>query len=186
MSISIARRVFTVAEYERMGKAGILSEDDRVELIEGEIITKSPIGSRHAACVNRLNNLLAGAISQSAIVSVQNPFRLTDYSEPEPDIALLRPRADFYASNHPTPADVLLIVEVAETSLEYDSGVKIPLYAQVIIPEVWLADLEHQVIMQYTRPSAGTYQEVRQIRRGESLISSVFPDLELSVDKILG
>src|SRR5919206_2831256 len=103
MSVQIAKHWFTVAEYERMGEAGIFSADDRVELIEGEIVEMSPIGKRHAACVNRLNKLLGQAVGASTIVSVQNPIRLDDYSEPQPDVALLKPRADFYEQSLPTP-----------------------------------------------------------------------------------
>src|ERR671938_544657 len=141
MSVQVAKRCFSVDEYYRMGEAGILTEDDRVELIEGEIIEMSPIGSRHAACVNRLNTLLGRHLRQTAIVSVQNPIRLDAYSEPEPDVALLRPRADYYESGHPTPADALLIVEVADTSADYDRIIKLPLYAKAGIPEAWLVDL---------------------------------------------
>src|SRR2546423_9728172 len=108
MSVQIARRYFTVAEYHRMAEAGIFTEDGRVELIEGEILRMSPIGSLHASCVKRLNKLLSSLVGQDAIVSVQDPVQLNDFSEPEPDLALLRPRADFYAHAHPTAADVLL------------------------------------------------------------------------------
>ncbi len=186
MAVSISRRVFTVSEFERMGEAGILSEDDRVELIEGEIITMSPIGSRHPACVNRLNNLLVPTVGQRAIVSVQNPIRLGDYSEPEPDISLLRPRTDFYAQALPNAVDVLLLVEVAETSIDYDRTVKVPLYARASIPEVWLVDLAQEVIWQYARPDNGAYQEIRQARRGQSLTSAALPQLTLVVNDILG
>lgn len=184
MSVSIARRLFTATEYERLAKTGILTEDDRVELIAGEIITMSPIGSRHAACVKRLNAMLSHAVGDSAIVSVQDPIRLSGFSEPEPDIALLRPRSDFYASSHPTPKDVLLIIEIADTSLDYDRDVKMALYARAGIPEVWLWDLASETVMQCARPVNGVYQEVRQVERGESLTSRTLPDLAVSVDSI--
>lgn len=186
MSVSVARRTFTVTEYERMASAGILNEDDRVELLEGEIIAMSPIGSLHAACVNRLNSLLTTAVGRAAVVSVQNPIRLTDFSEPEPDVALLRPRSDFYAQSHPTPADALLLIEVADTSLPYDRDTKIPLYARATIPEVWLVDLERETVTQYTRPSGEVYREVNQAGRGRSLASPIIPGLILNVDEILG
>src|SRR5438132_2658257 len=105
MAVEIAKRCFNVTEYYRMAEAGILTDDDHVELIDGEIVAMSPVGSRHAACVRRLNRLLERHISHSALVSVQNPIALDDYSEPEPDVALLRPRADFYADAHPAPGD---------------------------------------------------------------------------------
>jgi Uma2 family endonuclease len=186
MSVAIEKWVFTVDEYHRMSEAGILSEDDRVELIEGEIVKMSPIGSLHAACVKRLNTLLNRKVGQEAIVSVQDPIRLDDYSEPEPDIALLRPRADFYARSHPTAADVLLIIEVADTSLEYDRTVKLPLYAQAGIPEVWLASLPEDRVEAHSEPVNGIYQKVRYARRGESISAERLPSLVLSVDEILG
>jgi Uma2 family endonuclease len=141
MGVQLARRLFTVAEYHKMAEAGILSEDDRVELLEGEIVAMSPIGSRHAGLVNRLNRLFSQRAGDQVVVSVQNPVRLGGYSEPQPDLALLRPRADFYTSSHPGPEDVLLAVEVAETSAAVDREVKVPLYARFGVPEVWLVDL---------------------------------------------
>jgi Uma2 family endonuclease len=125
--VRVEKRRFSVHEYHRMAEVGILSEDDRVELIEGEILEMSPIGSRHAACVDRLNRLLNGFADLSAIVRVQSPILLDVNSEPEPDISLLRPSDDFYAGGHPTPGDVLLLIEVADTSVERDLEVKLPL-----------------------------------------------------------
>jgi Uma2 family endonuclease len=126
MGVQVQRRLFTVEEYHRMAEAGILSEEDRVELIEGELVTMSPIGSRHAACVKRLVRLLDRAAGDRAIVGAQDPIRLGARSEPQPDVALLRYRPDFYASAHPGPEDVLLVVEVAETSADADRSLKIP------------------------------------------------------------
>jgi len=186
VAVSAARQVFTVSEYYRMAEAGILGEDDRVELIEGEIIAMSPIGSRHAACVTALDISLNWALGGMTIVRVQNPIRISEHSEPEPDIAVVRPRADLYASRHPNSADVLLIMEISETFLQYDREVKIPLYARAGIPEVWLWDLENELVLQYTRPTDGKYQEVRMVRGGEIVISSSIPNLSLSVDEILG
>ena len=134
MSAQIERRYFTVSEYDRMIEAGILTKDDRVELIEGEIIKMAPINSRHAACVNRLNRLLNRKAGKVAIVSVQNPIHLGEYSEPEPDLALLRPRDDFYAQSHPKPKDMLLAVEVADSSAAKDRNLKVPLFARAGIP----------------------------------------------------
>jgi Uma2 family endonuclease len=141
MSVQVARRYFNVNEFYRMAAAGVLSEDDRVELIEGEILEMSSIGSRHAACVGRLTELFGQQVGGKAIIRAQSPIRLDDYSEPLPDITLLKRRADFYAENHPTQADVLLIVEVADTSVDYDRNIKLPIYAQANIPEVWLVNL---------------------------------------------
>ncbi len=170
-----------------MVEAGILSEDDRVELIEGEVIKMSPIGSRHAACVDRLlNRILNRVAGMNAIVRVQSPIRLDGYSEPEPDVALLRPRDDFYSREHPGPNDVLLLIEVADTTVEYDRGVKLPLYAQAGITEAWLVDLPEETIEIHTRPLGGEYRSIERIKRGESLASRTIPGLELSADAVLG
>ena len=186
MSVQIARRHFNITEYYRMAAAGVLSEDDRVELIEGEIIEMSPIGSRHAACVGRLTELLGRLAGDRAIVWVQNPVQINEYSEPLPDVALLKRRNDFYAQGNPQPADVLLIIEVADTSVEYDHEVKIPLYAGASIPEVWLVNLPKDTIEIYTQPHDGAYREIRLVKRGESLVAQTIPNLVIDADSILG
>lgn len=186
MAVQAAKRWFNVSEYYRMAEAGILTENDRVELVEGEIIKMAPIGSRHAACVRHLDTLLHHQVGAAITVSVQNPVRVDDYSEPEPDIALLRSRDDFYAEKHPTPADVLLIMEIAETSVDYDRGVKLPLYVRAGIPEFWLINLSEENIEIYTRPIDGVYQKLRQAMRGGVLVSHVVPGLTLGVDAVLG
>jgi Uma2 family endonuclease len=187
MDVRVERRLFTVEEYHRMAEAGILSEDDRVELIEGEIVEMSPIGSRHAAAVKRLLNLFLPAQAASrAILSVQDPIRLGRRSEPQPDVALLRPREDFYASEHPGPEDVLLIVEVAEHSAGYDRGVKVPLYARYGVVEVWVVDLLRGVVEVYRGPEGEGYREVRVVGRGEVITPLQLPDLHVPVDQILG
>jgi hypothetical protein len=134
MAVQILRWQCTVANFARMVETGILAEDNRVELIDGAVRAMRPIGSRHVAIVNRLNARLSRQVTDRAIVSVQNPLQLTDYTEPQPDLAVLRPRADFYAQALPVPADVLLVVEVVETSPEYDRDEKIPRYAQARLP----------------------------------------------------
>jgi len=186
MGVQLARRLFTVAEYHKMAEAGILSEDDRVELLEGEIVAMSPIGSRHAGLVNRLNRLFSQRAGDQVVVSVQNPVRLGGYSEPQPDLALLRPRADFYTSSHPGPEDVLLVIEVAETSAAVDREVKVPLYARFGVPEVWLVDLAENLVEVFREPSAEGYREVLVLRRGESLAPALLPDLLVPVDAVLG
>ncbi|MGB9180675.1 MAG: Uma2 family endonuclease [Pyrinomonadaceae bacterium] len=186
MSVQIAKRCFNVTEYYRMAEAGILTEDDRVELIEGEIIEMSPIGSRHAACVNRLNSLFNSQAAQSSIVSIQKPIRLDEYNEPEPDVALLKQRKDFYSEGHPAPADVLLVVQVADTSIDLDRRLKVPLYARSEISEVWLVDLTKEVIEVYAQPVNGAYQISRKAGRSESITSQTVLELTLSVDAILG
>lgn len=186
MSVQIARRHFNITEYYRMTEAGILSAGDRVELIDGEVIEMGPIGSRHAACVNRLNKLLNRLVLQDVIVSVQNPIVLNEYSEPQPDISLLRPRSDFYAQGHPTPADVLLVVEVADSSAQFDREIKLPLYAQAMLPEVWLVNLPDDTIERYSQPANGAYQIAQTLKRGEVLISTMISSLNLDVAAILG
>ena len=185
-NIEIERRPFTIAEYHQMVEAGILTEDDRVELIEGEVVKMAPINSRHAACVNRLNKLLNRRVGKMAIVSVQNPIGISEYSEPQPDIALLRPRDDFYAQAHPTPKDILLAVEVAKSSITRDRNLKLPLYARAAIPEVWLVDLSQGLIEIYARPTKGTYREYRQVKHGEMVVSLTITGLKLRASQILG
>jgi Uma2 family endonuclease len=186
MSVQVEKWVFTVDEYHRMSEAGILSEDDRVELIEGEIIKMSPIGKYHAACVKRLNSVLNWRAGEYAIISVQDPIRLDDYSEPEPDIALLKDRNDFYAQELPSAEDVLLIIEVADTSVEYDRTVKMPLYAKGGIPEAWLANIREDRVEAYSQPANGIYQKVRIVKRGESISPEALSKLVLTVEEILG
>jgi Uma2 family endonuclease len=186
MSVQYEKRYFNVVEYYRMAEAGVLSPDDRVELIEGEIVKMSPIGSRHAACVRRLDALLNRETSNLTQVSVQNPVRLNDFSEPEPDIALLKPRDDFYADSHPIPADVLLIIEVADTSVEYDRSIKVPLYARAGIPQVLIVNMPSEVIESYAEPVNGAYQKFMRAQRGEPVEIILLPNLSLSVDVVLG
>ena len=186
MSVQIVRRHFNIAEYYRMAAAGVLSEDDRVELIEGEIVEMNPIGSRHAACVGRLTEFLGRLVGGEAIVWVQNPVQINDVSEPLPDVALLKRRDDFYAQANPQPEDVLLIIEVADSSVEYDRDIKIPIYAGAGIPEVWLINLPKQTIEIYTQPIEDTYREIRIVKRGESLAAKSIPTLIIDVDVVLG
>ncbi len=185
MAVQITRRLFTVAEYNRMGEAGIL-EAARVELIEGQVVDKSPTGRRHAACVGRLTNLFGKSLADAAIVWVQNPIVLNDYAQPQPDVALLRRRDDFYEQSLPAPGDVLLIVEVADTTLEYDRQIKVPLYARAAVPEVWVVNLPDEQVEVYTRPAGGAYQDVRRLGRGEVINSGAVPGLTVAADEILG
>ncbi len=181
-----ARKLFTVAEYHQMIESGFFKEDDRFELHNGEVLEMSPIGPRHAACVNRMNTLLNDKVRKRAVVSVQNPLTLSDYSEPQPDLALLKPQADFYASAHPTPADALVIIEVADSTVETDRRNKIPTYAFAAVREVWLIDLVNDRIEVHSNPFKGVYQEVRIIQRGQNVISPSLPQLKLKADEILG
>ena len=186
MSVQVARRYFSVDEYHRMGEAGIFSQDDRVELIEGEILKMSPIGSRHAASVNRLIMQLVNLLGERAIVSAQNPILLNDFSEPEPDIAIVKRRDDFYAQAHPTATDVLLIVEIADTSVAYDRDIKLPAYARSAVPEVWIVDLPAETVEVHVELVSGVYRNERSHRRGEFITPLHFPDLSIEVASILG
>ena len=186
MAVQLTRRRFTVDEYHGMARAGILGEDDRVELIDGEIVEMAPIGSEHAGSVNQLTLLLVRRFSRRAVITVQNPIRLDPHNEPQPDLALLRPRPDFYRSALPTPADVLLVIEVADTTLAADRDVKMPLYAHAGIPESWLVDLQHAVVLVHREPTANGYRVVTTARPGERLTPLAFPDRDLAVSDLLG
>ncbi len=186
MTIRQTQRLFTVEEYHRMAEAGILHEDDRVELIAGKIIQMAAIGSRHAACVKRLIKLLVREVGDSGVVGAQDPIILPDSSEPEPDVTVLRPRDDFYAAGHPVPEDVLLLIEVSDTSLEYDREVKLPLYARADIPEVWIVDLVNEKIHTYSQPAARSYANVSSTVRGDQVIPWMLPGLVVSVEDTLG
>ena len=182
----VQRRLFTAEEYHRLGEAGILHEDDRVELVDGDIVLMTPIGTRHAACVDRLNVLLQRHVGDRAIRRVQGPVRLNPYSEPQPDISLLKPRADFYAAAHPIGDDILLAIEVADTSTRYDREVKGPLYARSAIAEFWLVDLLHETVEVFRQPGVDGYGSSRVSKRGERLSIAAVPDASLSVDDVLG
>jgi Uma2 family endonuclease len=175
-----------VNDYYRMAAAGILTEDDRVELIEGQIIQMSPIGSRHAACVDRVARLFFSGVGGLAFVRVQNPVRLGIRSEPEPDLALVRPSADGYVSAHPVPADTLLVVEVADSSASYDRTTKARLYARSAIPELWLVDLERDLMQGFRDPAARGYRTIQVYRRGDQLSPIALPELSFAVEDILG
>ncbi|MDN5850818.1 MAG: Uma2 family endonuclease [Nitrococcus sp.] len=152
----------TTADYHKMGAPSVFRPTERVELIEGEINDMAPIGSVHASVVRLLTNLLVPAMAGQAIVSAQDPVVLGDHSEPQPDLSVLRPRADFYRSAHPTPADILLLIEVAESSVKFDREIKLPLYARYNVPEVWLVDLQQKALTIHHTPIEGTYRETLQ------------------------
>jgi len=180
------RRRFTVEEYHLMAEAGVLHEDDRVELIDGEVVEMAALGSGHIACVLRLTTLLTERLGRSAIVSVQNSVRLSDFLEPRPDVALLRPREDFYAGRIPTAEDVLLLVEVSDTTLRYDRGEKAAFYARAGIPELWVVDLSGEEVTILSEPGGGAYSEAETVGRGGRAVSRRVAGLSLSVDEVLG
>lgn len=181
------RRRLDVDAYYRMAEAGILGRDDRIELIDGEIIDMAPIGSPHAGSVNNLVRVFAQAVvSDKVILSVQNPLRLDLHNEPQPDLMLLRPRDDGYRSAHPAAADVLLLVEVAaESPLAYDRGTKLPLYARHGIQEVWIVDLVGRAIEIHGHPVAGRFTTERRQSAGP-LAPTCLPDCPVDVDRLFG
>ncbi len=177
MTATPQRHRLTVRDYHKMGEVGILSEDDSVEIISGEMIDRALIGSAHAACVRYLLHFLAPQLGNTALLDIQNPLQLDDYSEPQPDVMLLKPRLDFYLPAHPQAKDVLLLVEVAESSLAYDREVKIPLYARHQIPEVWLFDLRAQRLEIFQDPSPEGYKKILRPERKEQVSPSLLPDV---------
>lgn len=186
MSVELLRRKFTVREYHLMVDAGILGEDDRVELIEGEIIQMAAIGKCHATTVRRLIRVFRRLPEDRVTLDVQDPVALTPRNEPEPDIVLLRFREDDYATAHPTPADVLLLVEVADSSIDYDRQVKIPIYARAGIAEVWIVDLTRDCLTVYREPTGDGYGFQQDFDLGRWVAPLAFPDFEVSLDFILG
>ena len=179
------RRRFTVAEYYAMAEAGILAPDERVELLNGEIIVMPPINEWHASRVGRLTNALPIHFQGQAIVWVQSPVRLNDGSEPQPDVMLLQWRDDFYGGGHPGPSDVLLLIEVSDTTVDYDRSAKLAAYAAAGIPEVWIASRRDRRIESYADPTGDAYATVRYYEPGESISPQAFPDVVLQVDQII-
>ena len=189
--LAAARHLFSLDEYHRMGATGILQEDDRVELIEGEIVEMTPVGSCHAATVGRLTQLLGDRVEGRAIVWVQNPLSIPDEgtlagSELQPDLVLLAPRDDFYDEAHPTPADVLLLIEVGDTSLPFDRDVKLPVYAAGGVHEVWLVSLPDKTIEVHREPVHQSYRWTRRAFPGDTLEPERLPGLTIAVDEVFG
>jgi len=180
--LSIRKHCLTVADFHKMGEVGIFTEDARVELIEGELFDMPPIGSGHASVVMIFIHLLTRAVGDLAIVGAQTPIVLGEESEPQPDILLLKPRDDFYASSHPTPEDVLLLIEVADSSTYYDRSIKVPLYARYGIAEAWLIDLPHRRLEVYRtpKPEHAVYQHLEQHYEG-SVSPQLLPNVTISV-----
>jgi len=175
MRAEVTRKLFTTDEYYRMAEVGILTPHERVELIEGEIVRMSPIGLRHAACVNRTADLFMLKFRGKTTVTVQNPAHLNQYNEPQPDILLLKHRDDYYASKRPSPEDMLLLIEVSDTTLGFDLNVKTPIYAAAGIREVWIADLRKNVVRVFRDPEAGQYRTVLTYSADDELTVLAFP-----------
>jgi Uma2 family endonuclease len=181
-----ARHLFTVDDYYRMSEIGVLPPDQRTELIDGEIYDMPSIGPGHAASVEQIADLFRSLLGQTASVRSQNPVRLSLRGEPQPDIAIIRRRDDYYRSGHPTPEDVLLIVEVADSTLTYDRKTKAPLYARAGITEYWIVDLNHREIIMHRDPERSRYRAMRAFKAGESIVPLAFPDVLLAVSDLLG
>lgn len=172
---------FTVAEYEELGRLGFFTEDDRIELLDGEIIEMAAIGGDHAGVVRQINRIVVPQTPQGYLVDVQNPLRLDDNSMPQPDLAIIRDKA--YGGAVPTAADALLVIEVADSSLDYDRNRKLPRYARANIPEAWLIDVTARTIARHSEPRDGRYQQVAIARQGQSLTSAILPTIILAVEQ---
>lgn len=187
MAVGLHRRRFTLEEYRRMGETGILDEGERVELIEGEVVEMSPIGPRHGSVVARIVSLLVTRLGDRAIVWPQNSLVLrAQASQLQPDVALLLPRADYYRSANPEPRDVLLAIEVMDSSGDHDRRVKLPLYARAGLAELWLVDLTADSVETLRDPAGGQYRDRRVASRGAAVAPLAFPDLSLAVTVLLG
>ena len=179
------RRRWTVDEYYVMAEDGLLHPDDRVELLDGDVVMMVPIGPHHGGVVNTLIKHLTRLVGDRALVSVQNPIKLDQYSEPQPDLALLRPRKGDYRDRHPGPDDVLLVIEVAKTSLTVDLEVKVPLYARAGIPEVWVIDLDNAVLLAHRDPAGDRYASVESYRADAEVTVAGLPEVSLALEEIL-
>ena len=185
-AVAIPRHRFTVDDFARLGEAGIFTEHDRVELIDGEIRDMTPIGQPHAWIVNRLTRRLVMRLADRAYVSVQNPLRLDGHSEPLPDLVVARGGEDDYADRHPEAGDVLLVIEVADSSLRYDRAEKMPRYARSGIPEAWLVDVTDRAVTVYAAPGSGGYASGQVFRQGAEIESTAVAGLHVTVDEIIG
>jgi Uma2 family endonuclease len=184
MTDRLPRPRVSVEEYYRMAEVGLLAPDARTELIEGEVIEMAPMGSPHAGRVSQLSHLIFPALGNSGLMRVQLPVHLDDYSEPMPDLAVVRPRKDFYSSRHPGSADTLLIVEVSDSSLRFDRDVKVPLYSRHQVPEVWLLDLSHDRIHFFRAPRDGTYTDVSFADDTKSVALSALPEITVDLSEL--
>jgi len=178
-----SRRRFSVDDYYRMADVGILGPDDRVELLDGQVVQMSPIGVKHAHVVDTLTDMLF-AVRETAIIRVQNPVRLDRENEPEPDLSLLKRRPAGYTHGHPGPTDVLLIIEVCDSSIQFDREMKLPLYARFKIPEVWLVDLQAGCVDVHRNPTGHTYTEVTRVKPPAKLQPAAFPGMQIDTARL--
>ena len=185
MTITIEHRQFTIDDVNQMINAGILAEDEHIELIEGKLVKMSPPGILHAACVDRLTKTLSRQVADDILISVQNPIAIHTHTQPEPDVFLLAPRDDYYTRGRPTPVDVLLLIEVADSSLQYDQATKLPLYAEAGIREVWIVNLPDQAIECYSVPTKQGYRHCERFFAGDTIHPNVMPQVAIDVRYIL-
>jgi Uma2 family endonuclease len=186
MSAEVATYRFSVEEFNKLGEAGIFDEDDRVELLDGEIIVLSPVGTQHAGIVMRLISVFHDKLGKRVLINPQNPTVMDEFSEPLPDIMLLKPRKDFYSSAHPRPGDIFLLIEVSDTTLAYDRGRKLRKYAESRLAEVWIVNVKQQTIEQFRAPGGATYSSSAAFRRGQTIKIAAFPDVQFSVEELIG
>ena len=182
----VATYRFSIEEFNKLGEAGIFDEDDRVELLDGEIIVMSPIGSQHAGISMRLHWTLQRRLGDRVLVNGQNPAVLDDFSEPLPDITLLKPKSDFYTSAHPRPEDIFLLIEVSDSTLRYDRGRKLRKYAERKLTEVWVVHVKQGVIEQFREPIAGEYSLSETLERSQKISLAAFPEIEFLVEDLIG
>jgi Uma2 family endonuclease len=185
MQTEPGKRRFTVDEFYKMGAIGILDDGNRTELVDGEVVEMSPMGPRHAAAVNRVSSRLGHLLDGKALVRVRMPVRLNAYNEPQPDIAFVKARRDFYDLRHPGPADVLAVLEISDTTLDYDRDVKLGVYAAVRIPECWVLDIAGSALLVFRGPSRGDYKTFLRFGPGECVAMLAFPDIEIAVSDLL-
>ncbi|MGI0479173.1 Uma2 family endonuclease [Geminocystis sp. CENA526] len=183
--LTLPRKKFALEEYHQIIASGVLREDYLIELINGEIFEMSPVGFRHASCVKKINYLFAEKLGSKVIIGVQDPIKLNDNSEPQPDLVLLKPRDDFYANQHPTPENIFLLIEVADSSIDYDRNFKIPIYAENKIKEVWLVDLNQNLLEVYQNPQKNYYQNIKKLCSEDSLTLTQPEVITISLDRIL-
>ena len=185
MLMETTRKLFTADEYFKMARVGLF-DDQRVELIEGEIIELSPIGHPHEVSVNRANAFFTEAFGRTALVSIQNSMKLNWRNVPQPDVVVFKPRDDFYDARRPTPEDVLFVVEVSDSSFRKDRNIKLPLFAAAGIPEAWIEDLQHDSILVFREPEGRSYRTQLTFRLGDSITPIAFPNFTFRVDDLLG
>lgn len=184
MTVQLDQRPLTVLEYHKMVEVGILTEDDPLELLNGQMIYMSPVGSKHAACVEKAVDLLKLLLKDKAMVRTQNPINLSEHSEPEPDLAIVKCKDDFYMDGHPSANEVFFLIEVSDTTLEKDREVKLPIYAQAGVKEYWIVNLNQEEIEVHTNPYNDKYRSKDLYFRGDLIPLKAF-NLQVEVDKIL-